>query len=105
MLDSFFQREDIPRPGWALSKLKEFCKQNKLKPAARWGKRGKPIKKDYEDCIKKYIEDTDECKYRAEEIMNSYGIVCIRLPPYHPEVGGHFNPPPLLKRGEKSQTI
>ena len=73
MLDSFFQREDIPRPGWALAKIKEFCKKNKLKPVARWGKRGVPIKKDYEDCIKKYIEDTNECKYCAEEIMNSYG--------------------------------
>ena len=49
------------------------------------GKRGKPIKKDYQDSVKKYLNDPS-IKYRAESILNNYGIKCVRLPPYHPEL-------------------
>ena len=46
------------------------------------GKRGKPTLKDFQDCVKEYLDESDEIRYRAEEIMIDYGVLCIRLPPY-----------------------
>ena len=42
----------------------------------------KYLKKDYWDLAKPLIEEiTASAKYRAEEIMAKYGILCLRLPP------------------------
>ena len=71
-----FQTEDIPRPGrpgWNLQGLKDFCKKKNLEVSAIHGKRKIPIMADYKDALDKYLA-TCENKYRADEIMNSYGL-------------------------------
>ena len=43
----------------------------------------KYLKKDYWDLAKPLIEEiTEIAKYRAEEIMAKYGVLCLRLPPW-----------------------
>ena len=76
-------REEIPRSSWHVKKLKEFCEEKKLDVTAS-GKRG-IVKADYVKAIKKYVENHD-CKFRADEIMKLYGVIPLRLPPYHPEL-------------------
>ena len=68
--------------------MKEFCEKKGITVIARHGKRawfGDLVKKDYEEAIKHYLDGTD-IKYQAEEIMKKYGVECLRLPPYHPEL-------------------
>ena len=60
----------------------EFCEKKGLIPKVTHGKMGKPILKDFQDCVKEYLDESDEIRYRAEEIMIDYGVLCIRLPPY-----------------------
>ena len=72
----------------------EFCKKKGLILNVNHGKRGKPILKDYQDCVKEYLDESDEIRFRAEEIMFEYGVLCIRLPAYHPElnvIGVHIH--------------
>ena len=76
-------RSDIPRPGWAVERIKDFCKLHDLEVTATHGKKGKPIKQDYMDAVEIYIEKED-CKYKLDVILKKYGIKPIRLPPYHP---------------------
>ena len=76
-------RSDIPRPGWAVERIKDFCKLHDLEVTATHGKKGKPIKQDYMDAVEIYIEKED-CKYKLDVILKKYGIKAIRLPPYHP---------------------
>jgi hypothetical protein len=59
-----------------------------LEVIAKYGKKahlGHLIRKDYLDAIRIHL-DQCELKYRAENIMKKYGIECLRLPPYHPEL-------------------
>ena len=57
------------------------------------------------DAARKYLEETG-IKYKADQIMEEYGVECVRLPPYHPELnpigkgwGGKIYPPEnMLKR-------
>ena len=44
----------------------------------------KYLKDDYWELVKPLIDD--DTKYRAEEIMKKYGVKCLRLPPFHPEL-------------------
>ena len=37
-------RADIPRPGWAIDRIKDFCKLHDLEVKAVHGKKGKPVK-------------------------------------------------------------
>ena len=46
---------------------------------------GKLVKQDYIDAAKKYCLKTG-IKYKADTIIKSFGLRCIRLPPYHPEL-------------------
>ena len=81
-------KEEIPRqgrPGWNVKNLKAFCDKDKLIVTATHGKRKIPVMKDYKDAVDKYVEKSD-CKFRADDIMNKYDIVPVRLPPYHPEL-------------------
>ena len=82
-------REEIPRPSWPVKKLKEFCELKKLEVTAKHSKNSKKsgviVKEDYVEVIKKYVADSD-CKYRVDEIMKSYDVIPLRLPPYHPEL-------------------
>ena len=42
--------------------------------------------------LKEYLEKNP--MYRIEEIMKKHGVICVRLPPYHPElnpIGNYFN--------------
>ena len=80
-------REDIPRSGWQVDRLKAFCDLKKLKVIPT-GKRGQEIKPDYIKAIDKYVETT-ACKYRLDALLKKYEtddivILIIRLPPYHP---------------------
>ena len=81
---NIFQREDIPRHGAPLSALKEFCKKHQIDVPQKFGKK-RLIVKDYREAIKKYLEKSD-LKYKAENIMRHYGIECLRLPAFHPEL-------------------
>ena len=65
--------------------MKEFCVNKGLVVEAKEGKRGVPVRKDYWNSVKLYLQNCDE-KYRAEAIVREYGIRIIRLPPYHPEL-------------------
>ena len=65
--------------------MREFCQNKGLTVEAKEGKRGIPIRKDYMNSVKHYLENCEE-KYRAEAIVREYGIRIIRLPPYHPEL-------------------
>ena len=65
--------------------MREFCLNKGLNVEAKEGKRGIPIRKDYANSVKKYLQECDD-KYRAEAIVREYGIKIIRLPPYHPEL-------------------
>ena len=80
-------RSDIPRPGWAVERIKDFCKLHDLEVKATHGKKGKPVKQDYMDAVNIYVEK-EECKYKLDVILKKYGIKPIRLPPYHP---GNFH--------------
>ena len=80
-------RADIPRPGWAIDRIKDFCKLHDLEVFAVHGKKGKPVKQDYMDAVNIYVEQED-CKYKLDVLLESYGIKAIRLPPYHP---GNFS--------------
>ena len=80
-------REDIPRSGWQVDKLRDFCDLKRLKVIPT-GKRGGPTKPDYMRAIDKYVE-TSVCKYKLDELLKKYEvddivILIIRLPPYHP---------------------
>ena len=83
-----FQNDDIPRSDWKLDQLKKYCSDNKLKVVAFHGKRaaqGVTVVKDYWDAARRYLDKTGaHLKYRADRIFASYGIRCVRLPPYHP---------------------
>ena len=48
------------------------------------GKRG-PVKSDYQRAAKQFV-DASGMKYKADSIIESYGILPVRLPPYHPEL-------------------
>ena len=74
-------REDIPRSGWVVKRIKEFCELKGLEVISI-GKRG-PIKDDYMRAVDEYVERTD-CKYKVDVILKKYGIKAVRLPPYHP---------------------
>ena len=76
-------REDIPRHNWSIKRFREFCELNKLEVLAINGKRGKPILADYKEAVKKYIQEADLI-YKIDVILKGYGIIVIRLPPYHP---------------------
>ena len=82
----FFQHDDVPRSDWKLSQFKEFCETKGLEVLPGKGKRaGKLVLEDYKAVAMKYSNETG-MKYRADSIMKSYGIRCVRLPPYHPEL-------------------
>ena len=94
-----FQNDDIPRSDWKLDQLKKYCSDNKLKVVAFHGKRaaqGVTVVKDYWDAARRYLDKTGaHLKYRADRIFASYGIRCVRLPPYHPG-GWQFDPKDLI---------
>ena len=69
-------RGDIPRPGWAIQRIKDFCKLHDLEVSATHGKRGVPIKQDYMDAVNIYIEQTD-CKYKLDDFLKRFGIKAI----------------------------
>ena len=80
------KRDDIPKSDWKLPQLKAFCEQKKIKVLPGNSKRsGALVYKDYYQAAKKYCEDAG-IKYKADSIMESYGVLCVRLPPYHPEL-------------------
>ena len=62
-----------------------YMKQKKLEVTAKHSKNSKKsgviVKNDYVEVIKKYVADSD-CKYRVDEIMKSYDVILLRLPPY-----------------------
>ena len=80
-------REDIPRPGWVVKRIKDFCELKGLEVIPT-GKRGGFIKEDYMRAVNEYVELTD-CKYKVDVILKKYGIKAVRLPPYHP--GGDYS--------------
>jgi hypothetical protein len=84
-------REDIPRSGWSVARIKAFCKEHNLEIIVKKGKRGKPVKQDYMDAVNRYVETADVI-FRVDLILESYGIYCIRLPPYHPELNAMERP-------------
>ena len=73
-------REDIPRSGWSVARIKAFCKENNLEIIVKKGKRGKPVKQDYMDAVNLYVKTADVI-FRIDVILKGYGIVCIKLPP------------------------
>jgi hypothetical protein len=83
-----FQNDDIPRSDWKVDQYKKYCTDNKIKVVAFHGKKaaqGITVSKDYWDACKRYLDKTGaHLKYRADRIFASYGIRCVRLPPYHP---------------------
>ena len=80
------KRDDVPKSDWKLPQLKAFCEQKKIKVLPGNSKRsGALVYKDYYQVAKKYCEDAG-IKYKADSIMESYGVLCVRLPPYHPEL-------------------
>ena len=84
-------REDIPRSGWSVARIKAFCKENNLEIIVKKGKRGKPVKQDYMDAVNLYVETADVV-FSVDIILKSYGIIGIRLPPYHPELNAMERP-------------
>ena len=80
------KRDDVPKSDWKLSQLKDFCEEKKIIVLPGNSKRpGALVYKDYYEAAKKYCEDAG-IKYKADSIMESYGVLCVRLPPYHPEL-------------------
>ena len=76
----------MPKSDWKLSQLKDFCEEKKIIVLPGNSKRpGALVYKDYYEAAKKYCED-EGIKYKADSIMESYGVLCVRLPPYHPEL-------------------
>ena len=82
------QHDYVPRSDWSVVKLKEYCLKNKLNVVRQDGKNKAPVRKDYYDAARLHAEQNG-LRYKADSIMKSYGIRCVRLPPYHP---GIFNP-------------
>ena len=84
-------RDDVPRrSGWTLAKYIKYCADNNLTVIATHSqsKRGGPRKlvlDDYKESALNHAE-TLGLKYKADTIMAQYGIRCVRLPPYHPEL-------------------
>ena len=76
-------REDIPRHNWSIKRFRAFCELNKLDVPVIHGRRGRPILADYKEAVRKYILEGD-LVYKIDVIFKSYGIIVIRLPPYHP---------------------
>ena len=69
-----------------MSQFKEFCETKGLEVLPGKGKRaGKLVLEDYKAVAMKYSDETG-LKYRADSILKEYGIRCVRLPPYHPEL-------------------
>ena len=85
---TFFQRDDVPRSTWKLDQYKKFCEEHKLTVVAEHGKqaaKGKLVLNDYKKSANEYA-DKMGLKYRADTIIESYGFITVRLPPYHPEL-------------------
>ena len=69
-----------------IAELKKFCEDHNLPVLAQRGKRpGQIVRMDYVDAVNIYLNNSD-VKYKAENIMKEYGVECLRLPPYHPEL-------------------
>ena len=69
-----------------MQQFKKFCTDKGLDVLPQFGKTaGKRVLKDYALAAKLYVQETG-IKYRADTIMATYGVRCIRLPPYHPEL-------------------
>ena len=78
--------DDVPCSNWTLEKFKKYCSDNSLTVLPRYSKRpGKLVLKDYKECALKHSELVGN-RYKADSIMAQYGIRCVRLPPYHPEL-------------------
>ena len=79
--------DDVPNSKWTVGALKKFCADNNLTVTAEnaKNKKGTPVRKDFWDTANEFVSKTG-MKYRADTIMESYGIQCVRLPPYHPEL-------------------
>ena len=86
--NTFFQRDDVPRSTWKLDQYKKFCEEHNLTVVAEHGKqaaKGKLVLDDYKQSANQYANKMG-LKYRADTIIESYGFLTIRLPPYHPEL-------------------
>ena len=69
-----------------MKQFKNFCKDKGIDVQPQFGKKaGKLVLKDYAFAAKIYVQVTG-IKYRADAILKSYGVRCVRLPPYHPEL-------------------
>ena len=85
-------RDDCPRSSWTLKQFKDYCEDNNLtvepKHSKRVGKNGiKPlVLEDYKEVALNHTETFWSSKYKADIILAEYGIRCVRLPPYHPEL-------------------
>ena len=79
--------DDIPHSNWLLSDYKKFCTEKELDvvPINSKRKDGHLVKADYKAAADKFVEES-RIKYKADQIMKSYGVKCICLPPYHPEL-------------------
>ena len=79
--------DNIPNSKWVLPQYKKFCTENNLKviPTHSKAKKGRLVLADHKAAADKYVQDSG-VKYKADEIMKSYGVRCIPLPPYHPEL-------------------
>ena len=73
---SIFQCDDVPKSDWKKDQLKKWLEEK----GATFEENKKYLKKDYWDMVKPIV-DAMGPKYNAEDIMNKYGVKCLRLPP------------------------
>ena len=81
-------RDDVPRSTWTLERFKQYCADNNLTVVPTHSKRKgikKPVLEDYKESALNHAESLG-LKYKADAILAEYGIRCVRLPPYHPEL-------------------
>jgi hypothetical protein len=73
----WIQADDVPRSDWNVGQLKDYCLKHGLTVVRQDGKNKAPIRKDYYDIARVHAEKNG-LRYKADAIMKSYGIKCVR---------------------------
>ena len=71
------QADDVPRSDWNVAQLKDYCLKHGLTVVRQDGKNKAPVRKDYYDIARVHAEKNG-LRYKADAIMKSYGIKCVR---------------------------
>ena len=73
----WIQSDDVPRSDWNVGQLKDYCLKHGLTVVRQDGKNKAPVRKDYYDIARSHAEKNG-LRYKADSIMKSYGIKCVR---------------------------